>query len=93
MLGYIPTIGEIQSVSYYTKTSHAEASGDWFLQIYTVKQASGNYGSWYHDIINAEPYLANKLERPCEHMEPVANGHWDKSVDIRNQRQPKRGLR
>jgi hypothetical protein len=65
MLGYWPTIGELQSISYYTKNSLAsESAGDWFAHIYTVKQASGNYGSWYHDILNAEPYLANDMSAP-----------------------------
>jgi hypothetical protein len=66
-LGFLPTIGEIESMSYYTKNStggYVESNGDWFLQIYTNKQSSGNYGSFYHDIMNAEPYLANNLNAP-----------------------------
>ncbi|MGO8747642.1 MAG: hypothetical protein ACLQNE_16850 [Thermoguttaceae bacterium] len=65
ILGFDPTIGDLVSNSYYTKTNRTtESAGDWFLQIYTTPQTSGDYGSWYHDILNAEPYLANNLNAP-----------------------------
>jgi hypothetical protein len=60
ILDYTPTIGELDSISFWTKSSNVLSAGDWFVQMYTVKQ-TGDPGSWYGYRINAEPYLANNI--------------------------------
>jgi hypothetical protein len=62
------TVGDIASISYYTKTgtTHAASPGDWYLNIYTKPYAGDvSTASWYGDRIGAEPYLSAALADPA----------------------------
>ena len=58
------TIGDLSSISYFTKTSSdltgANPVGDWYVQIYTTPY-TGGAASWYGDRITAEPYQSKGL--------------------------------
>jgi hypothetical protein len=56
--GKAVTIGDLKSVSYYTKTTqtHTEHAGDWYLELYTVADGTDD-DSWYGRRLNSEPYL------------------------------------
>jgi PEP-CTERM motif len=59
------TIGELSSISYFTKISgtHTANPGDWYIAIYTQQGGSplANHGSWYGNVIEAEPYFSANL--------------------------------
>lgn len=59
------TIGDIASISYSTKKSGAQNSGDWFIQIYTDPYTGSPGSSWYGNRVQAEPYLASNLDAPA----------------------------
>jgi len=63
LFGHAVTLGQIASVSYWTKkdTTHAVDVHDWFLAIYTDMYA-GQTGGWYGARIGAEPYLADNID-------------------------------
>lgn len=67
IFGHPVTIGDVASLSYWTKTgaSHTVAPTDWSLIIYTQPYA-GQVGTagWYGDRIGAEPYFAINLNDP-----------------------------
>lgn len=55
------TVGDIKSISYYTKKDAAANTVDWFLSIYTFKENDGKDASWYRSLLNTEPiYSANR---------------------------------
>jgi hypothetical protein len=62
------TIGEIASISYWTKNSVAQIGTqvDWALAIYT-KPYTGDVSTptWYGDRYGAEPYFSNMLNAPA----------------------------
>ncbi len=62
------TLGEISSISYWTKTNstHAIDPRDWYLTIYT-KPYSGDISSasWYGDRIGTEPYFSINIVDPA----------------------------
>lgn len=60
------TIGDIASISYSTRKSGAQNSGDWFIQIYTDAYAGSPGSSWYGNRVQAEPYLGSNLDAPAD---------------------------
>lgn len=58
-------IGDIKSVSFYTKKgsthTNPDSAGDWFFTIYTTPFAGG----WYGFRISAEPYFSENLTDPA----------------------------
>jgi hypothetical protein len=68
LFGRAVTLGEIESISYWTKTgaTHVADFRDWYLVIYTVPY-SGDVSSstWYGDRIGAEPYFSASLNDPA----------------------------
>lgn len=62
------SIGEIKSMSYYTKTgaTHTVDPRDWFVNIYT-KPYVGDVSTptWYGDRIGTEPYFSESLSDPA----------------------------
>lgn len=66
LFGRDVTIGELASISYFTKnnTTHTGSNlGDWYIAIYTKQGGSplATHGSWYGNVIEAEPYFAANL--------------------------------
>ena len=61
-------LGEIKSMSYYTKTgaTHSVDPRDWYMTIYT-KPYVGDVStpSWYGDRIGSEPYFSSSLTDPA----------------------------
>jgi hypothetical protein len=51
------TVGDLDSVSYWTNKPGDSGSVDWTFLIYTAKQGSGDEASWYHTRLNSEPYF------------------------------------
>jgi hypothetical protein len=64
LFGHGITIGDLKSISYWTKKDTHQGSVDWFLQIYTIKE-TGDPGSWYGYRINSEPYFSQNLNAPA----------------------------
>jgi len=68
LFGRSVTLGEIASISYWTKKdqTHAVDPRDWFLAIYT-KPYSGDVSTpgWYGDRIGSEPYFSINLNDPA----------------------------
>lgn len=62
LFNHAVTIGDIASISFWTKTS-APVDGsnpnDWYLTIYTAPTGTGDEKSWYHSSLTAEPYLSH----------------------------------
>lgn len=62
------TLGEIASISYWTKkgTTHAVNAADWYIAIYT-KPYSGQAvsGLWYGARIGSEPYFSASISDPA----------------------------
>jgi hypothetical protein len=61
ILGRPVLIGELYSVTYFTKKStlHTVSPGDWYFQMYTAPYVGGH--GWYGDRINSEPYFSANL--------------------------------
>lgn len=61
ILGRPVVVGEIHSVTYFTKKStlHTVDPNDWYFQFYTDPYAGSPY--WYGYRINSEPYFAQNL--------------------------------
>ncbi len=60
------TIGDLQSLSYWTKQK-VPASGapvNWYLQIYTAADGPNNDASWYGHRLNLEPYFSQNRSEP-----------------------------
>lgn len=58
------TLGEIKSMSYWTKkdSSHAVNVADWFINIYTSPYVGDeSTPNWYGDRIGTEPYFAKNI--------------------------------
>ncbi len=68
LFGRDVTLGEVASISYWTKTAstHAADPRDWYLAIYT-KPYSGDVSTptWYGDRIGSEPYFAANISDPA----------------------------
>ncbi len=68
LFGRDVNIGEIKSMSYFTKTGaiHSVDPRDWFLAIYTKPYAGDvSSPSWYGDRIGSEPYFSSSLTDPA----------------------------
>lgn len=67
LFGREVTIGELSSISYYTKkdTTHTDDAADWFFQMYTDPYDGSPGSSWYGNRINAEPYFSENLNDPA----------------------------
>ena len=68
LFGSDVTIGEISSISYFTKknTTHTADAADWYINIYTIPDANlPVHGTWYGNRIGSEPYFSENLIRPC----------------------------
>lgn len=62
------TLGEILSISYYTKkgTTHVVDPADWYLAIYTKPYFNdASTPSWYGARIGSEPYFSASLNDPA----------------------------
>jgi len=61
------TIGELDSISYFTKkdSTHADDAADWFFQMYTKPYDGSPGSSWYGNRINSEPYFSENLVDPA----------------------------
>ncbi|HEV2448295.1 MAG TPA: PEP-CTERM sorting domain-containing protein, partial [Candidatus Sulfopaludibacter sp.] len=59
ILPYSITIGDLQSISYWTNKPGDSGSPDWTFYIYTAlgTGTGANEASWYHTRLNSEPYL------------------------------------
>ena len=51
------TIGDIQSISYWTNKGTTAADPDWTLLLYTKPTGTGDSASWYKSRLNSEPYF------------------------------------
>jgi len=62
LLGRPMVVGEIHSVTYYTKkaTLHTVDAADWYFQFYTDPYVGG-HATWYGDRVQTEPYFAENL--------------------------------
>jgi hypothetical protein len=80
LFGRPVTIGELASITYYTKkaTTFSQSAGDWYLQFYTDK-ADGGPGSWYGHRINSEPYFSANLNAPANQW-----NQWQTNSDSPN---------
>ncbi len=68
LFGRDVTLGEISSITYWTKTgsTHAADPRDWYLAIYTQPYAGQAVsGNWYGARIGAEPYFSANLSDPA----------------------------
>jgi hypothetical protein len=67
LFGREVTLGEIASISYWTKTgsTHDIAPCDWFLNIYTKRYAGQLGGSFYGVRVGTEPYLSENQVDPA----------------------------
>lgn len=63
LFGRAVTVGELASISYFTKKDslHTAGAGDWFFQMYTQPYDGSPGSSWYGNRINAEPYFSENL--------------------------------
>ena len=62
------TLGEIASMSYWTKkgTTHAANAADWYIAIYTKKYAGqADTSNWYGARIGSEPYFSASISDPA----------------------------
>ena len=62
------TLGEIKSMSYFTKTgaTHTVDPRDWYVNIYTKPYAGDvSTPAWYGDRIGTEPYFSSSLSDPA----------------------------
>jgi hypothetical protein len=67
LFGRDVALGEIASMSYWTKTNntHVAVPGDWYINIYTNPYAGdASSSSWYGDRIGTEPYYSVNLTDP-----------------------------
>ena len=55
------TVGELQSISYFTNKSGGYGAPDWTLAIYTKTGTGSDSAGWYGSRLNAEPYYTNTL--------------------------------
>ncbi len=68
LFGRAVTLGEISSMSYWTKkgSTHAVNPVDWYLNIYTKPYAGDvSASTWYGDRIGTEPYFAANINDPA----------------------------
>jgi hypothetical protein len=68
LFGRDVTIGELSSISYFTKkdTTHTVDAADWYINIYTLPDTNlPVHGSWYGNRIGSEPYFSENLVDPC----------------------------
>lgn len=63
LFGRAVTVGELASISYFTKKalSHVEEPADWFFQFYTDPYEGSPGSTWYGNRINSEPYFSENL--------------------------------
>jgi len=68
LFGRDVTIGELASISYYTKKDslHSVDASDWFFKMYTAPYAGSPGAGWYGNRINAEPYFSENLNAPTD---------------------------
>lgn len=65
LFGHSITIGDLQSLSWWTKKPGNGTEPDWYLAIYTAKQNDGkDSGSWYRSRLNSEPYFTGSTVAP-----------------------------
>jgi hypothetical protein len=68
LFGRSVTVGELASLSYWTKTgtTHAVEARDWSLVVYTKPYAGdASTPTWYGDRYGAEPYFSSNLIDPA----------------------------
>ncbi len=68
LFGHAVTVGDVESVSYWTKkgTTHAVSPTDWSFITYTKPYAGDvSTPTWYGDRIGAEPYFAINPNDPA----------------------------
>jgi hypothetical protein len=68
LFGHSVTLGEISSMSYWTKKgdTHAVNPADWYLTIYTNPyDGDVSSASWYGDRIGTEPYYSENISDPA----------------------------
>jgi len=67
LFGRDVTIGELQSISYWTKkdSTHTANAADWYFQMYTDPYSGSPGESWYGNRINSEPYFSADLNDPA----------------------------
>ncbi|MEX0886372.1 MAG: hypothetical protein WD009_08030 [Phycisphaeraceae bacterium] len=66
LFGRAVTVGELQSISYWTRKDNAGTEVDWYLHIYTDPYAGSPGSAWYGNRINTEPYFAQNLDAPAD---------------------------
>lgn len=64
LFGHAVSIGDVASISYWTKVGNSTAQPDWYVQMYTNPYTGGE-ASWYGNRINAEPYFSANLSAPA----------------------------
>jgi len=65
LFGHPITIGDLQSLSWWTKKPGDGTQPDWYLAIYTAKQNDGkDPDSWYRSRLNSEPYFTQSTVDP-----------------------------
>ncbi|MBI5089118.1 MAG: hypothetical protein HZB15_09755, partial [Actinobacteria bacterium] len=68
LFGRDVTLGEISSMSYWTKTgaTHTADPRDWYLTLYTKPYAGdASTPTWYGDRIGTEPYFSSNIADPA----------------------------
>ena len=64
--GSTVTLGDLESFSYWTKqvVPDSGAPVNWFVQIYTAPDGTGDDASWYGRRLNFEPYFSQNRSEP-----------------------------